>query len=370
MRVAVFGGSGFIGYDFVRRHRERWPMLVYTTNPASVVNLARHAIEIEHVPVTGLAGLCLPSDVEVVVNCAHPFGERDGVAPGRQADLLLDVFERGLRANPRLRLLHLSTMSVYEPFAAPQPCREDAPLQPPPGDSYACSKLSIERRLRAMSGARERTLILRPTVVYGPYCRPWTDRILAAFDAGDVVHQGLKGRFQPLFVEDLSRCMGEFLTDFQPGIFNVAGAETLRWVDFLAGFEQVVGRGRLVAGSPSSEAAPETRPAFGKRLQSTLRDILKLPAVKSWTRPVTSRLPDPVRKRMEKRVVGVDYSAYRPRPEPVAAAPFCAPFFEHDRLVDTRRLQAVRPLASTPFAAALHVVAAYSRFRFSDQELR
>src|SRR3546814_15220128 len=85
------------------------------------------------------------------------------------------------QANPGLRLIHLSTMSVFEPFAGKHFFTESAPLHPPKTDRYACEKVLAESALKKLPNAEKWQVHLRPTIVYGPYCGVWTDRILEAF---------------------------------------------------------------------------------------------------------------------------------------------------------------------------------------------
>ena len=58
--------------------------------------------------------------------------------------------------------------------------------------------------LRGKPSLSPRILMLRPTVVYGPFCRPWTDNLMTAFSSGDVLYRDMAGRIQPIYVEDVS----------------------------------------------------------------------------------------------------------------------------------------------------------------------
>src|SRR3546814_19563676 len=86
------------------------------------------------------------------------------------------------QANPGLRLIHLSTMSVFEPFAGKHFFTESAPLHPPQTDRYACEKVLAESALTKLPNAEKWQVHMRPPIVYGQYCDVRTDRIFEAFN--------------------------------------------------------------------------------------------------------------------------------------------------------------------------------------------
>ena len=118
MKVAVFGGSGFLGYDFVRfalRHGGVEP-IVYSGGGKSLANVSRHDVDIRLYSADDPQAIALDDDVDVVVNFAHPFERRGGITGTEQIARFVRFVGQARRANPRLRLIHLSSMSVFEPF--------------------------------------------------------------------------------------------------------------------------------------------------------------------------------------------------------------------------------------------------------------
>jgi nucleoside-diphosphate-sugar epimerase len=366
MKVAVLGASGFMGYDFVRELLARGATepIVYCSSPRNLANLARHDVEIRLLPPERLAEARLDPDVAVVVNFAHPFETLDGWSPARQLEALARFLRSSVERSADLRLIHVSSMSVYEPFAAASPYEEAGTLAPPRSDVYARAKWALERRLRAIPG---RALLVRPTVVYGPFGRPWTDRILAAFAAGDVAFDDLRGRVQPIWVGDVTRFLIERLRDFHPGVWNLAGPHELRWEEFLGFFESLVGGGRLLrrASVPDESAG---RGAWARDLRAIAQALAREPAFRRMAKPFALRLPARLRERWLERL-GAGASAVASGE--AAGGPFCGGYFARDRLVSTRGFRARFPaFALRELEDTRDELAGYFRFRFTDAVLR
>lgn len=370
IKVAVLGGSGFMGYDLVRALHESsdYEPIVYSTSAKSLVNLSRHDIDIRLLRYAELERAELPEDVRFLVNFAHPFGNREALSVSSQVRILSEFMLRNLERLPELRAIQLSSMSVYEPFEAGREFRETSRLQTPRSDAYARSKCDFEARLRAHPASGQRLLTLRPTVVYGPFCRPWTDSILAGFDAGDIEYRDLGGRIQPLLVSDVSKFILERLTDFEPGTFNLAGPQTLSWHEFLNFFGNLVSRGRLVE---SLQPEPSTRGSL-TRLRREVADLLQLnlrqPQVKHFARTWLRRLPAPwvekLKRRFKTNLGPLARSAAAPSPSP---GPFCDPFFGEDRLVSMHATRERFPHTTlSTLESSEELLSRYHAFRFRD----
>ena len=248
MKIAVFGGTGSLGSNFVRYALERGDVepVVYSTAGAGAGNRPAHSVEVRAYPANDPETIVFDDDTEAVVNFAHPWERRGGIDGGEQIERFAKLVAAARRRQPSLRLVHVSSMSVFEPFRSAHPFSETDPLDPPAGDVYAREKVLAETALRALPDADRWQLHLRPTVVYGPYCAAWTDRLLAAFRRGNVDYWDLSGSIQPVYGEDLSRFVHERLHDFTPGIYNFPGPEKVSWQAFVDTFREIVGVGELV----------------------------------------------------------------------------------------------------------------------------
>ena len=369
MRVAAFGGTGFLGYDFVRlllEERETCGIDVYSTSPSSLSNIARHSVPIHLLSYSTFPDT-LEQEYDYIVNFAHPWGVRDGVSAGDQLDRLAGLFIKTLQAQPECRLVHVSSMSVHEPFRPPgKEFSEDDPLRPPKGDEYARAKVYFDKKLLSETGLSNRMLLVRPTVIYGPFCLPWTDRVLEAFRGGDVCFLNLDGRIQPILGRDVNRFIRLNLSDFTPGVFNLASHETLTWHDFLEYFGGIAGGGNLVKLDDAS-SLPKDVSLFSmggvKKLTGALsRDS----GVKALARPHFKRLPLGLRERFKSQFGSVRES--RAVSAPAANTSYCQPFFGEDRLVSTKRLKEKFPdFRCVSMREAEEEIRRYSRFRFSDE---
>jgi len=374
MRVAVLGAGGFVGYAFIREALHRgWHPVACWGSPGSLVNLARHGMELRDARVMSELAL---DDVDVVVNCAHPFGPRGGRSIRDQAD---ELQEKLLTATRKVPLIHLSSISVYEPFGGLPPS-EDFPCRPPRGDEYAVSKLLLDQAL--MERAPGRVRILRPTIIYGAFGRYWTDAFLAAFAAGAVPLPPSRGRVQPVLVDDLARLMADAAADFRPGILNVGGPEEIDWGRYFAFWADVAG-GRLVEWSPPNRTDSGTLAC----LKEFARTVIDAPSLRRLMRPLILRVPDRARARV-RRVLG--------RPDPLRLAPRrslpgeagstpatsdgptqslsvqgASGYFDQDRLVDLSSLGREFPRFRWTKLDEVHErMRAYYQFRFTDHAVR
>lgn len=370
MKVAVFGGSGFLGYDFVRAAlaADGIVPVVYSSSAKSLSNVARHELDIRLYPSHEPERVSLEIDIDLLVNFAHPFERRGGISGQAQVEGFARFVARARERNPRLRLIHISSMSVYEPFAPAHLFDEDAALKPPRADRYAREKVRAEQALRALPDAARWQLHLRPTVVYGPYCGVWTDRLFEAFGSGDVAYASLDGRIQPIAGADVSRFLLARLRDFRPGVYNMPGRETLRWSDFFEVFRAIVDRGRLVRDPRG--AKPESGLAFyAGNLRELMHIVRREPAFDRIAVSIARHLPAQGVEFMKRLLLGRGERA----PRAAAGAlnrDYLRGFFGEDRLVSGARIAADFPdFAPRPLADFTAELARYHRYRYSDDSL-
>lgn len=373
IQVAIVGGSGFMGYDLARTLHESpdFEPTVFSTSAKSLVNLARHDIPVELVRYQDLRHMVLEKNVAFLVNYAHPFGNREALSIASQLEILSDFMINNLERNPALRAMHISSMSVYEPFAATEEFDESTPIRAPRSDRYARSKCAFEAKLDAHCELRDRLLILRPTVVYGPFCRPWTDALLGAFEAGDIDFHDLGGRIQPLHVGDVSHFIIDRFNDFAPGTFNLAGPDTLPWHDFINFFGNVVARGRLVEHERNQAESVSTARAAMRTVLELIGMNLRQPRVKEIVRPLAAHLPAGLIEDAKHRFIdNLGALARNAGENAQPAGAYCDPFFAQDRLVSMKKTHERFPdLALTALESTRDVMSRYHRFRFRDEVL-
>jgi 2'-hydroxyisoflavone reductase len=179
MRILVLGGTSFAGRHLVELALARGHVVVLFNR--------------------GRTGAGLHPGVERVVG--ERAGSLDGLG-GRSFDAVVDMsgyFPRdversaGMLAGSAGRYLFVSTRSVYADHSQPGANEESALAELPPGapedeitgESYGPLKVRCERAARAAFG--DRTLILRPGLIVGPYdptgrFTSWPVRVAAGGD--------------------------------------------------------------------------------------------------------------------------------------------------------------------------------------------
>ena len=206
-RVFVTGGTGFVGRRLVRRLR---------AEGASVTVLARPGSDCSVLPagvrrVTGALGANEPAlpelrealaEADAVVHCAARL-----FAPDWRDYLRANVFgaeslARDIAAHGQnvRRVILLSSLAAAGPCDRPPGIGEEAP--PSPVSAYGWSKLLAEWAMERHVG-KDRLVILRPPIVYGPEDRALASLFTAAA-RGLVLNAGLKPTpCSFLYVDDL-----------------------------------------------------------------------------------------------------------------------------------------------------------------------
>lgn len=240
-RVAVTGATGFIGSHVVDR--------LLRDGTAEVVALGRtpqrqarlshwDGARLRFVPADVLDRAALTEVLhgcDVVVHTAY--GNRG--EPAERWAISVDgtaaVLEAAVKAGVR-RLVHLSSMSVYDETVASVIDEDTPPVPGAPGDlSYAQQKLAAERIVLASPGDRLEVVCLQPTVVYGPWGPVWTLRPLRRMPADNAcLPSGSGGGCAVVHVHDVAGAVVHLAT--APGVhgqrFLVSGPGSTTWGAF------------------------------------------------------------------------------------------------------------------------------------------
>jgi nucleoside-diphosphate-sugar epimerase len=135
--------------------------------------------------------------VDYVFHCAYDWRSRRQNING-----LRNIVE-ACASHSVKRLVHVSTFSVYDPFP-------DGPLteESPDGDrasGYVDTKLDLEKIIfEAVGNRRVAATIVQPTIVYGPYCVPWTNMPAESLIFGEVIlPEGEAGVCNAVYIDDL-----------------------------------------------------------------------------------------------------------------------------------------------------------------------
>jgi nucleoside-diphosphate-sugar epimerase len=297
-RVLVTGANGFIGTRVVEllaataTHAAEHGAPVTAKVTAAVRDLRRAA----HLRLPGSAvrqvdwldRRTLAAAVrghDVVINTAHDFraSERANL---RGFDQLVEACETaGVE-----KLVHVSSIVVYDGWPAQDLC-EDAP-RGAPGGAYKNAKFAMEERLRerAARGAL-RSVVLQPTIVYGPRGWMWTDRIVEQLATGTLLLPArCDGCCNAVYVDDVAAALvraAEYAVDGTDS-FIVSGPEPVTWREFFEAYARMVGGECLRfeeagaaepgAAEPGAAAAGEAAGQGAARggLRALLADPLRL----------------------------------------------------------------------------------------------
>ncbi|GJD80547.1 Inositol 2-dehydrogenase/D-chiro-inositol 3-dehydrogenase [Methylobacterium gregans] len=306
-RVVVTGASGFIGGRLVERLvRAGIDVTCIIREIGSATRLARLPVRLVKADLTDPAAIgAALRGADTVFHCAYdPRSRRQNLEGARV--LIGAAAEAQVR-----RLVHVSTFSVYEPFP-PTPLTEETR----DGDRawiYVKDKLDIEgQMLAAARDGRVPTAVVQPTIVYGPFCKPWTNAPAEELIYGEVVlPDGGAGRCSAVFVDDLVDGMLLAATrDAAVGErFILSGPDTVSWGTFFSEFARALG----VPGPtswPLAEVSKQNQ-GFVRDVKLVLRNpkrivqiIVRWPPARSALQAGLDALPKPLRALVDRYYFG------------------------------------------------------------------
>lgn len=198
--------------------------------------------------------------VDYVFHCAHDMRSQPQNFTG-----LENIISSSLKHKVK-RLVYVSTFSVYEPF--PDGRLSEETRDGDRGWVYVRSKLALEEMV--LKAVAERNLpgtIVQPSVVYGPFSKPWTNAPAENLIYGTVVlpDRG-QGLCNAVYIDDLVD--GFILAATRPEAigerFIMSGPKPVTWSEFFHAFAKAL-----------RTAPPQFWPAerISKNNQGLLRDI-------------------------------------------------------------------------------------------------
>jgi UDP-glucose 4-epimerase len=230
--VAVTGASGYIGERLVER-------LLAEDGVERVIGVDIRASAIENEKLTSLQqDISEPLDVifkrhkvEAVVHLAFVLRQlRDReesrrINVGGTSNVLWACESAGIS-----RLVVMSSATVYGAHSDNEEAlTEDAPLRPNKGFSYAEDKARAEWFIQRYQAQRTDTdvSVLRSCVVMGPNV---SNSITQSLDKPMLIAVGKADPLmQFLHEEDLLELLWRFVSESHPGVYNVAGPQTVAW---------------------------------------------------------------------------------------------------------------------------------------------
>lgn len=164
MKIAIIGGSGFVGTRLMQNIGNRYELVNFDKNPSDT--FMHHTVLGDVRDLAAASDAVEGSSVVVLLAAEH----RDDVTP---VSLYYDVNVQGtanvLEAMDRAGIRNLvftSTVALYGMNCPAPPTEENAPA---PFNDYGKSKLEAEKLIQAWTakGEGRNALIVRPTVIFG-----------------------------------------------------------------------------------------------------------------------------------------------------------------------------------------------------------
>ncbi len=237
-KILVTGATGFIGSRLCEllslAHNLPYRALVRDFSRAA--RIARLDTELFAGDMLDAGSLARAVDgCDVVVNLAHG----DDQAAETQTAHLVDVCTR---AKVR-RFVHMSSMAVYGPSPKlPVITESTAPIERW-GEAYSDAKAAAEAVVRAAAKRGTlSTVILRPTIVYGPFSFFVTPIVQDARQGRISLIDGGRGLCNAVYVDDVCESVvaGIFRDDAVGSIVQINGDTRITWRDFITTFADMV----------------------------------------------------------------------------------------------------------------------------------
>jgi nucleoside-diphosphate-sugar epimerase len=264
-RILVTGAGGFIGGRTVEALLQcpelgqvvpslrRWSTMArigrYPVEPVQCDLMDRDQLK------TALNG------IDSVIHCA--VGGRDATVEGTR-NLLNAALEAGVR-----RVVHVSTIDVYG--RAEGEVDEETPHELT-GRAYGDSKIEAEKVCLEAVGRGLEVVIIRPTIVYGPFSDTWTvafaDRLWSR--GWKLPASACSGTCNLVYVDDLVRALLLAVdADVAPGrSFNINGPAPLTWQAYVEALNEEL-------GLPPLDLPPEQSARLKSRLTQPVRTVVK-----------------------------------------------------------------------------------------------
>jgi nucleoside-diphosphate-sugar epimerase len=235
--VFVTGATGFIGGRICERL-----VLAKAGRVQALVHSPHKAARIARLPIELLSGSLLHreslrsalGEAKIVIHCG--LGNARGIVRGTE-NLLTVAAEAGVE-----RFVHMSTAAVHGLTPPPGCETEDAPVRAT-GDNYCDNKRRAERIVARFNRQGMSTVILRPSIVYGPYSA-WSTRLVHSLRQNTVaLIDGGRGACNTTYVDNLIDAI--FLSldnDASSGeTFFITDGEAISWGDFIRAHVAMLG---------------------------------------------------------------------------------------------------------------------------------
>jgi nucleoside-diphosphate-sugar epimerase/predicted dehydrogenase len=268
-KVLVTGATGFIGCRLVERLIQEHSVQVRAAirDAQTTARLARFPVEMVHVDLTNADEVERAVEgVSYIFHCAYLQSRRKNI------DALRNL-AKACAAHHVRRLVQVSTFAVYEPF--PDGALTEETPDGNRSNEYVDTKLELEKIVfDAVQQYGIAATIVQPSIVYGPFCRPWTNGPAEKLLFGEVVLPDFgEGLCNAIYIDDLVDAL--ILAAISPKSvgerFIISGPETITWATFFKEIARALGTDAPVfwpserIAKSNSEIGPDVRNVLNPR---------------------------------------------------------------------------------------------------------
>jgi nucleoside-diphosphate-sugar epimerase len=326
-KVLVTGAGGFIGGRVTEAlfQLDRFEVVAGLRRWSTAVRIGRYPIDPIQCDLLDPDQLRRAVEgIDRIVHCAA--GNRRVTVEGTR-NLLAAAKEAGVR-----RVVHLSTIDVYG--RAEGIVTEETPYERT-GREYGDSKIEAEEVCRAFAGEGLEVVILRPTIVYGPFSDSWTIQFAERLAQGAwlLPKEACQGTCNLVYVDDLVRAIVLALeaSGVSGSAFNVNGPERPTWQAYVEALNGALGLPELAPPPPDSarrktrfvepvrKAVKAAFYRFEKPVVALYQRSRVARAFMKWTQSTLRKVPSPAEYDLYGRTVDVsgkraeDGLGYRPQ---------------------------------------------------------
>ncbi|HEY1952817.1 MAG TPA: NAD-dependent epimerase/dehydratase family protein [Gemmatimonadaceae bacterium] len=264
-KILVTGAGGFVGGRIVEILHEMNPGSVRAgvRRWSSAARIGRLPVELVPCDVRSTESVrAAMQNVTAVVHCAH--GDENTNVEGTRI-----VLDEARRAHVK-RVVHLSTVAVHG--RAEGKITENSPLSPG-ADPYARSKVRTEELCAEYSQNGQEIVVLRPTIVYGPYSNLWTVEFAQRLSTGEwfLPDRYTQGICNLVYVDDMVKAVVASLRKESAAgeTFIINGEERPTWSEYFHALNDAL-------GLPPLEPASAVRSRFKAGMMLPVRKTAKL----------------------------------------------------------------------------------------------